>query len=441
MGYKAMPLSVRGVPAHSTRVEIAGQWPLGVVSLDRSEEDPSVWSKTVRVLPGVYYLRVHVTPAPPPSSSATVRGGLITWRVGHVANAAGENIHPFDEIPERDYRRGRWPADEGFRVVELDAGPEVPPRAEALGVLPRRLFILLPPSYAINEERRFPVLYALDGGSVFSTTREEGRHCGLPNGGWWLDKAADGLFRTGAAEEFILVAVPHAGVNRERECGETDGLLSYITEGIKPFIDGSLRTRPDPASTAILGSSFSGLFALRAAIRVPHIFGVAAGMSPALWLEDEIKGTFEAELRAAVASGTVSPRTTRLYLDAGDGAGDNSEYVVSVARALVELGWDDRGPDAELLRVAAPSEMWVCKCSLENEAGAFQCAACGDAAVPLPPLNQLSNGDGWVAQGEEQGSLLYVFARIAHLVRDGFTHSEDVWAHRVHRPLRFMFRV
>lgn len=59
----------------------------------------------------------------------------------------------------------------------------------------------------------------------------------------------------------------------------SDNYLKFIVEELKPFIDSTYSTNPDPTSTAVMGSSMGGLISLYAICEYPSIFGKAACIS------------------------------------------------------------------------------------------------------------------------------------------------------------------
>jgi predicted alpha/beta superfamily hydrolase len=67
-------------------------------------------------------------------------------------------------------------------------------------------------------------------------------------------------------------------------------LLHFITQSLKPYIDGHYRTKKEKESTGIAGSSLGGLFAYYAWLNKPEVFGNAGIFSPSFWI-----GTAELE--------------------------------------------------------------------------------------------------------------------------------------------------
>jgi predicted alpha/beta superfamily hydrolase len=173
----------------------------------------------------------------------------------------------------------------------------------------RDLIVALPPSYHDSDER-YPVVYMQDGQNLFDPTTSYA-------GDWRLLPSLNSLADQGT--EAIIVAVPNVGkkrlyeyspfVDRRMGGGGADRYLTFLSETVKPLIDGSFRTREDPENTAIMGSSMGGLVSLYAVFRRPEIFGRAGVMSPSLWFAGR------AMLRYVAQAGAASTR--RVYLDIG----------------------------------------------------------------------------------------------------------------------------
>ncbi len=211
--------------------------------------------------------------------------------------AAGRNVtvlagETLDLEPYFDATRGTLDP-EPRRIRSSELGREV-------------LFrVFLPPSYRESDARRYPVLYALDGQSLFSE--------------WRLEETLNELWALGAAAEAIVVAV-HSDVDRlamlsptpDAEHGGGDGpkTLAFLVETLKPYVDTFFRTRRDREDTAILGSSMGGLFSFFGAWTRPDVFGKAACLSSSFWWDRR------AMVRAVEAGACPRPRPA-LYVDSG----------------------------------------------------------------------------------------------------------------------------
>ena len=91
--------------------------------------------------------------------------------------------------------------------------------------------------------------------------------------------------------EAIVVGIDHGGDKRLTELnpwphartgpGEGDAYIDFIVGVVKPLVDARWRTRADPASTLIGGSSLGALLSHAAIHRHPDVFGRALLFSPA----------------------------------------------------------------------------------------------------------------------------------------------------------------
>jgi predicted alpha/beta superfamily hydrolase len=203
----------------------------------------------------------------------------------------------------------------------------------------RQVFVYLPPGYA-GGARRYPVLYMQDGQNLFDPNQSFIRG---QDQDWGLDETAQALITGGQIEPLIVVGVDHVGAGRaaefsptfDRRRGEGGRASDYarmLTEELKPWIDAHYRTRPEPASTGVGGSSMGGLVSLFLGFTRPDVFGRVAAMSPSLWWDR----------RHAIAM--VRRETTRLplviWLDCGTHEGAGTLLNVRMLKnALVRRGW------------------------------------------------------------------------------------------------------
>ena len=233
--------------------------------------------------------------------------------------------------------------------------PPIPPRRtgriERLGVVPSRFVapravqVWLPPSYAGDPKRRYPVLYLHDGQNVFDDEAAGAE--------WQADETAQRLAQAHRIDAPIIVAIDsgadrfeeytptrvtvgadRSGTGRdESKGGGAPAYARFLIEELKPLIDRRYRTRPDAASTTVGGSSLGGLVSLWMAVHHPRTFGAALVVSPSVWWDDE----FARRDVLALAPRGARPR---VWLDIG--AGEGAEAVPAVRRlrdALLDRGW------------------------------------------------------------------------------------------------------
>lgn len=159
----------------------------------------------------------------------------------------------------------------------------------------RALTIYLPPGYA-DGDADYPVIYAQDGQNLFEPGYSYGGEA------WEVDAAMDRLIASGAIEPAIIVGLWNTPRRREDYAPQdlveslpadeaalvfetpfaiplANGYADYIALEVKSYIDATYRTRPDPSSTSLMGSSMGGLISLYTLSRHPDVFGQAAGLS------------------------------------------------------------------------------------------------------------------------------------------------------------------
>jgi pimeloyl-ACP methyl ester carboxylesterase len=148
----------------------------------------------------------------------------------------------------------------------------------------RKIDVFLPRDFDRNDHR-YPVLYLNDGHTAFFKPASGDQS-------WDVANTLGVLYQRRLIRPLIVVAM-HP-VNRAREYTHAHwsgldccGLESYtqcVAEIIKPFIDTTYNTLPDPPSTMIAGSSHGGLAAFYMANRRPDVFGYGAALSPSFWV-------------------------------------------------------------------------------------------------------------------------------------------------------------
>jgi len=145
----------------------------------------------------------------------------------------------------------------------------------------RNVVVWLPPNYASNPNKKYPVLYANDGQNLFD-------HTNLSGSEWRMDEIADSLMRKGEIEEYIIVGIANTKDRWIEYNGtpEGDNYLKFIVTELKPFIDKNYRTKTDRSNTGIIGSSMGGLISFYAIYNYPEVFSKAACLSSGFYFDD-----------------------------------------------------------------------------------------------------------------------------------------------------------
>lgn len=207
----------------------------------------------------------------------------------------------------------------------------------------RDVSVYLPPQYAKEPNRRFPVLYLHDGQNVF-----DGSTSYIPNQEWKCDEAAEALIGAGLIEPIIMVAIPNMGMERANEYlptkrklqgsevgGKANLYLKFITDELKPQIDRKFRTKRGPADTGLCGSSFGGIATLYLGLWAPSTFGKLAIVSPSVWWDDRAAIGFVSQFK-----GTKRPK---VWLDMGTKEGeDGAKDARDLRDQFIKVGWKSR---------------------------------------------------------------------------------------------------
>ena len=159
----------------------------------------------------------------------------------------------------------------------------------------RKVRVWLPDGYgdAANKDRRYPVLYLLDGQNVFDACLSEVSHHE-----WGADETVQRLIAERKIPPMIVVGVDHAGKDRAREylpykdfLGNPDmdepagkQFPDFMTREVLPLVDAQYRTLKGPDNTGIGGSSYGGVASLYALLVKPGTFGFGVIESPVLWI-------------------------------------------------------------------------------------------------------------------------------------------------------------
>jgi len=159
----------------------------------------------------------------------------------------------------------------------------------------RKLRVLLPEGYGdpANAERRYPVMYLLDGQNVFDACLSDVSHHE-----WGADETVRRLVAEKKLPPMIVVGVDHAGRDRAREylpykdfVGNPDmeepagkAFPDFMIREVMPMVDGRYRTLKGAANTGIGGSSYGGVASLYALLAKPAVFGYGLVESPVLWV-------------------------------------------------------------------------------------------------------------------------------------------------------------
>jgi enterochelin esterase-like enzyme len=156
----------------------------------------------------------------------------------------------------------------------------------------REVFVFLPPSYAKQRSRRYPVVYALHGYSIGAEQWAHEIH---------VPQTIEGAFAQGANEFIVVLPDAKTAHNGSMYSSSvtTGDFERFIAHDVINYIDAHYRTVPDRASRGLVGHSMGGYGTTRIGMKHPELFGSLYLMS-ACCLSAREPGPSSAELEKLV---------------------------------------------------------------------------------------------------------------------------------------------
>jgi enterochelin esterase-like enzyme len=137
----------------------------------------------------------------------------------------------------------------------------------------RDVFVFLPPSYAKDKRRRYPVVYALHGYSIGAEQWTKEIH---------VPQTIEGAFALGAKE--MIVVVPDSKTLHNGSMYSSSATVgdfeNFIAGDVVAYIDQHYRTIPNRLSRGLVGHSMGGYGATRIGMKHSDVFGSLYIMSP-----------------------------------------------------------------------------------------------------------------------------------------------------------------
>jgi len=158
----------------------------------------------------------------------------------------------------------------------------------------RDVFLLLPPSYAKEKSRRYPVVYALHGFSIGAEQWTHEIH---------VPQTVEGAFAEGAQEMIVVLPDSKTVHNGSMYSSSvtTGDFEKFIWHDLVAYIDANYRTIPDRTSRGLVGHSMGGYGATRIGMKHAEVFGALYIMSPCC-LSPRLAGPPNPELEKALES-------------------------------------------------------------------------------------------------------------------------------------------
>ena len=176
----------------------------------------------------------------------------------------------------------------------------------------RDAIVFLPPSYAKEKSRRYPVVYALHGYSIGAEQWTGEIH---------VPQTIEGALAEGAKEMIVVLPDSKTAHNGSMYSSSvtTGDFERFIANDVVAYVDAHYRTIPQRASRGLAGHSMGGYGATRIGMKHSDVFGSLYIMSPCC-LASRVPGPAGADLERAVAAmkapsdGATLPFFTRAQL-------------------------------------------------------------------------------------------------------------------------------
>jgi enterochelin esterase-like enzyme len=137
----------------------------------------------------------------------------------------------------------------------------------------RDVLVFLPPSYAKEKSRRYPVVYALHGYSIGAEQWSREIH---------VPQTIEGSFAQGAREMIVVLPDSKTVHNGSMYSSSvtTGDFERFVSQELVAYIDAHYRTIQNRASRGLVGHSMGGYGAARIGMRHADVFGSLYIMSP-----------------------------------------------------------------------------------------------------------------------------------------------------------------
>lgn len=159
-----------------------------------------------------------------------------------------------------------------------------------LNTISHKVWVYLPPNYN-GTSKKFPVIYMHDGQNLFDNATSY-------IGEWGVDEILNDLYKK-TGKGFIVVGIENGQAERINEYtpwknekyggGKGAVYIDFIVHTLKPYIDGTYRTKPQQKYTGLMGSSLGGLISYYGGLKYPTVFGKIGALSTSFWFSNKVE--------------------------------------------------------------------------------------------------------------------------------------------------------
>ncbi len=137
----------------------------------------------------------------------------------------------------------------------------------------RTVIVFLPPSYATQKNRRYPVVYALHGYSIGAEQWTHEIH---------VPQTIEGAFAQGTQDMIVVLPDSKTVHNGSMYSSSvtTGDFENFVAHDLVAYVDAHYRTIPNRTSRGLAGHSMGGYGATRIGMKHSDVFGSVYIMSP-----------------------------------------------------------------------------------------------------------------------------------------------------------------
>lgn len=201
----------------------------------------------------------------------------------------------------------------------------------------RVVFVYVPDTYGSEaaREKRYPVLYLLDGRAYFEVTTGIAHHLGSWNAA------------VQSIPDLIVVAIQNTKRPRDMTpshmaegpyssgSGGAAAFRSFLQNELMPAVDKRFRTSGE---RILVGHSLAGLFVLDTFVEEPSLFNAYIASDPSLWWDDKLLAR-----KLSARRGTPAETSARVFIaqantpDSTPGEHDAHKAGITAFRAALEI--------------------------------------------------------------------------------------------------------
>lgn len=190
----------------------------------------------------------------------------------------------------------------------------------------REINVRLPAGYGDDPQRRYPVIYLLDGGLAQDFPHYAELAYQAAVNGLMQPVIVVGVASEDRQNELTWRSTDRRIVRQWPNHGQSDRFRRFLGEEVKPWVEARYRTNGDDA---VLGESAAALFIVETFLKQPDLFDRYLAVSPAMWWDRVSLGR---DARRLIGAHPAAPR--QLLLTIGDEGGQMQDGVNALVTAL-----------------------------------------------------------------------------------------------------------